>query len=162
MSGIPDPQDEARIYLDTNVFIDVFEGQGPISRALEALFLAEGDWKLQPLVTSELTLSELLVKPLETRRAELVSVYDNWTITNDQIEVVPVVRRVLHTAAEIRAKEKSMKLPDAIHVASAVAVGCRFFLTRDTTLWTPPEISKVLTTEDNVWRLFKEISARAH
>lgn len=162
MSGISEPRVHPRIYLDTNVFIDTFEGRGAVAEALVGLFLAESPGPRQPLVTSELTLSELIVKPLELGRTELVHIYDNWTITNEQIEVVPVVRTVLRTAAELRAGDGRLKLPDAIHLATAVAVGCTHFLSRDIRLNTPAHIRKVVTSEEAVRALLKELSAHAH
>lgn len=159
MSGIAEARIRPRIYLDTNVFIDTFEGSGPIAEALVALFLAESQGARQSLVTCELALSELIVKPLELGRSELVHVYDSWTVTNEQIEVVPVGRAVLYAAAEVRAHDRSLKLPDAIHVASAIAAGCTHFLTRDIKLNTPVYIRKVVTSEEAVRALVKEISA---
>ena len=157
MSGISEPRVHPRIYLDTNVFIDTFEGCGAVAEALVGLFLAESPGPRQPLVTSE-----LIVKPLELGRTELVHVYDNWTITNEQIEVVTVVRTVLRTAAELRAGDGRLKLPDAIHLATAVAVGCTHFLSRDIRLNTPAHIRKVVTSEEAVRALVKELSAHAH
>jgi len=45
--------------------------------------------------------------------------------------VVPVSREVLIAAAHLRA-DANLKLPDAIHVATAQLTGCEQFLTNDT------------------------------
>jgi predicted nucleic acid-binding protein len=127
MSGTIKPQVTDRIYLDTNVFIEAFEGRGRLRDMLQSFLPMEPALTPQRLVTSELTLSELLVKPLEMRREDLVNVYDNWMITNPYLEVVPVARDVLFKAAHLRAKSKSLKLPDAIHLTTAQEKKCRFF-----------------------------------
>src|ERR1043165_4059637 len=94
-------------------------GGGRLRDLLQSFLPAEPVQAPQRLVTSELTLSELVVKPLELQRADLIQVYDNWMITNPYLEVVPISRDVLFKAALLRAKNKSLKLPDAIHLTTA-------------------------------------------
>jgi uncharacterized protein len=121
----------ARVYLDTNVFIEAFEGRGPLSEKLADFLVANENRQRQRLVTSELTMAELLVKPIEMQRHDLISTYDNWTISNSYLEVIPVSREVLGDAALRRARDKSLKLPDAIHLTTAIKAECRYFLTSD-------------------------------
>ena len=121
----------ARVYLDTNVFFEAFEGRGPLSEKLAHFLVANENQQRQRLVTSELTLAELLVKPIEMQRHDLISTYDNWTISNPYLEVVPVSREVLGDAALRRARDKSLKLPDAIHLTTAIRAECHYFLTND-------------------------------
>jgi predicted nucleic acid-binding protein len=71
------------------------------------------------------------VKPFEKRNAELINVYDNWMITNSYLEVVPIARDLLFKAAHLRANDKSLKLPDAIHLTTARETRCHYFLTND-------------------------------
>ena len=52
------------VYLDTNVFIALREHKGPEAEQLVALAQASSAAPQPRLVTSELTLAELLVKPL--------------------------------------------------------------------------------------------------
>ena len=49
-----------RLYVDTNVFVRLFESSDEISRLLVELFLAERTGGETFLATSELTLAELL------------------------------------------------------------------------------------------------------
>jgi predicted nucleic acid-binding protein len=49
---------------------------------------------------------------------------------------MPVERAILLRAARLRC-ELHLKLPDAIHVASAVAAGCDLFLSNDHRLRVP-------------------------
>jgi predicted nucleic acid-binding protein len=146
-----------RIYLDANVFIEAVEGRGALSNALIALLTVETEIT-QPLVTSALTLSELLVKPYELGRDDLVRTYDNATIANEVIEVVPVVREILRDAARLRSQEKSLKLPDAIHLTTALGTHCSHFLTNDRRLRSRPSLAVVRLTEASVHDLTEQVS----
>ena len=131
MNGKIDTSPETRVYLDTNFFIEVFEGKGPLRDVLADLLIGVENQERQRFVTSELTLAELLVKPIALQRHDLIQIYDNWTISNPYLEVVPVTREVLRDAATLRANDKALKLPDAIHLTTARGTGCRYFLTKD-------------------------------
>lgn len=119
-----------RVYLDANVFIMAFEQAGARSdHAWWILDAVEGGEIMG--VTSEITLAEILVKPLERSATDLASAYDRMIVSGPNFEVLPVRRDILAAAAGIRAGRQSVRLPDAIHVASAVAMDCRFFVTDD-------------------------------
>lgn len=153
MSGTTKPKAADRIYLDTNVFIEAFEGRSALSQLVTSLLLETPNRYPQRLVTSELTMSELLIKPLEMQRHDLVQVYDNWTITNAFLEVVPVTRKVLRDAAELRSRDKTLKLPDAIHLTTAAGAGCRYFLTQDRRIKGQYGVEILALTEANVHSL---------
>lgn len=142
-----------RVYIDTNVFIEAFEGRTRLSELLRSLLVAEADRQPQRLVTSELTLAELLVKPLEMKRNDWVQTYDNWTFTNPYLEVVPIVRRVLRDAAELRARDKGLRLPDAIHLTTAIGTQCKYFLTKDRRIAGQFGVEILHATEENVQSL---------
>jgi predicted nucleic acid-binding protein len=150
MIGKIDTTATTRIYLDTNVFIEAFEGRGPLSEKLASFLVAVENQNCQRLVTSELTLAELLVKPIELQRHDLIQTYDNWTISNPYLEVVPVSRDVLGDAALRRARDKSLKLPDAIHLATAIRAGCGYFLTNDTRIKGQYGVEILYLTQENV------------
>lgn len=119
-----------RVYLDANVFIMAFEQAGARSdHAWWLLDAVEGGEIMG--ATSEITLAEILVKPLERSATDLASAYDRMIVSGPNFEVLPVRRDILAAAAGIRAGRRSVRLPDAIHVASAVAMDCRFFVTDD-------------------------------
>lgn len=119
-----------RIYLDANVFIAAFETAGAHSDHAWWILHAieQGD-----IVgaTSEMTLAEIMVKPIESGAEDMAAGYERMIETGPHFEVLPVRRDVLLSAARIRAKRSSVKLPDAIHLASAVALGCTAFVTDD-------------------------------
>jgi predicted nucleic acid-binding protein len=123
-----------RLYIDTNVFIRLFESSDEISRLLAELFLADRTGRETFLATSEITLAELLVEPYRRKEDHLIQIYDNWTTTNDHITVVPISRDVLRSAAVLRSKHTSLKLPDAIHLSAAAVLRCSHVLTADQSL----------------------------
>ena len=118
-----------RIYLDANLFIYAVEGHPEHAEVLEVLFglLDQGDIQA---VTSELTLAEVLVKPFEEGRLDISAVYEEMITPSIWLSVVPVERSTLIAAASLRGA-LDIKLPDAIHVASAMATGCEVFLSND-------------------------------
>src|SRR4051794_5420079 len=115
------------VYLDTNIFIYAVEGYEPEAAFLRELFAALERGRFAA-VTSELTLAELLVKPFELGREDVVSAYTDLLEPSGRLAVVPVDRAVLVKAARHRAT-LGMLMPDAIHVATAVGAGCEMFLT---------------------------------
>jgi len=82
------------------------------------------------VVTSELTLAEVLVKPLKDQNPAIQHAYRAFLAPTPVLEVVPISRDILEEAAQWRATTK-LKLPDAIHLATALRSKCDSFLTND-------------------------------
>ncbi len=120
----------ARIYWDTNVFVALRETAGIQNQLLWSI-LAAGKDKAIPFQTSLLTFSELKVKPLQLKDAELLADYEAWSHSSNWLDVCPVGKSVLEGAALLRAQRRSLKLPDAIHLATALHLRCEYFLTAD-------------------------------
>jgi predicted nucleic acid-binding protein len=123
-----------RLYIDTNIFIYAFENNDALAKKLlQVISLNEG--RKQPfLATSEIVLAELMVDPLRKGNERLVELYDNISIGNAFILVGTVTREVLWHAAQLRSEFVSLRLPDAIHLATAMHFGCTQFLTADARL----------------------------
>jgi predicted nucleic acid-binding protein len=103
--------------------------------------------------------SELLIKPYELGRDDLVRTYDNAIVSNEVIEVVPIVPEVLRDAAWLRSQHKSLKLPDAIHLTTSIGAHCSHFLTNDTRLRSARlSLELIRLTEANVTDLLERIS----
>lgn len=129
-----------RIYFDTNVFIELLERRTAITEELWRFFGQEAGRGHQ-IVTSELTLSELLVdaidNALETGDYAKRDLFLDSIVTkgNEQL-VVGVDRNILEKAALVRAQlprlaDRKIKLPDAIHLATALQMNCAVFITGD-------------------------------
>lgn len=89
--------------------------------------------------TSELALAEALAKPLEVGRSDIAEVYETMLTTSAWLLVLPVERSVLIEAAKVQAQLK-LRLPDAIHIATAIAAGCSTKVSNDRRLKAPPDI----------------------
>jgi len=131
-----------RIYLDTNVFIAAFESAGAHADHAWSLLIAiqQGEAKA---ATSELTLSEILVKPISQGAEGLARAYESIISPDDTLDVLEVSRDVLVGAARLRAANRSLRLPDAIHVASAQKAGCHYFITGDERLTLPEGMKRL-------------------
>lgn len=131
-----------RVYLDSNVFIAAIETQGLVRDLLVRLLTLESRRLPAPLVTSELSRAEALVAPFRSG-GSLVQTYIRLIRSTHVLETIPVVSFVLTDAALLRAVYPSLKLPDAIHVATAIGTGCDILLSNDGRLRTiessPPE-----------------------
>lgn len=127
-----------RVYLDTNFFIRFVEGESvPLLRVIE-----NGEFGRWRLVTSELTLAEVLVVPIRLGRQDLISANEQILSGDDVIEVLPVTRKVLRSSAAIRASIGNKGM-DAIHVATAVEADCGIFLSSDTGIRVPPKMQTI-------------------
>lgn len=128
------------VYLDSNVFIYAVEGVAPYAEALRPLFhsVLAG---ITLAVTSEITLAETLVKPFRERDARLEAAFKD-ALSGPGVTVVPASRTVLVQSARLRAASR-MKLPDAIHAATAQHAGCNVLLTNDTGISTVPGLEVV-------------------
>lgn len=121
-----------RLYFDVNTIIELVEGPGASLDRFAGL-LAGGGQTGAVVVTSELSLAELLVKPLRDQDLHLIIGYNNLLAggTAGQIEAHPVSRDILGWAARVRNKKPSTKLPDAIHIATAEHAACDGIITAD-------------------------------
>lgn len=118
-----------RVYIDTNIVIYAIEGLANYAAQIQPLLQAMKAAEVF-VVTSELTLAETLVGPIKTNNLRIQQTYRSFLVTTVILEVVPVSRRILEDAAQLRATSK-LKLPDAIHLATALQYQCDSFLTND-------------------------------
>jgi predicted nucleic acid-binding protein len=153
-----DARSGALAYLDANVFIDLVEGPTDVAACAHDLFrLTEG--RAGIFVTSELTLAEVLGGPrisaLERR------LYMNLILWNSAIKLVPVSRSILIETADLR-KHSSHKLPDAIHVVTAIREKCPFLISRDKDMKKLPEgfMSRLETGPKAIAALIEALDGR--
>jgi predicted nucleic acid-binding protein len=117
------------VYVDTSAIIYRVERIEPYLTASLPLWDAL-DAGTQSVATSELTLLEVLVKPLRNGNFPLATLYRNVLVGTSGLTCMPVCRAVLESAASLRAAH-SLKTPDAIHAATALHAGCVVFVTND-------------------------------
>jgi predicted nucleic acid-binding protein len=120
--------DGAIVYIDTAIVIYTLEGNTSYLASLEPRWTKFQSGNIE-LMTSELTLMEVLVQPLKTNNLELAADYEEF-LTNSTIQLLPVSRVILKNAAQLRSV-KNIKTPDAIHASTAIQHSCTIFLTND-------------------------------
>lgn len=116
-------------YLDANAFVYTVERIDPYRTVLDSLWRdvrASG----ATVVTSELTLLEVLVKPLKAGDTLVEAAYRTILDISPDVRMLSVSRAVLERAAHLRAVT-NLKTPDAIHAATALIEGCALFVTND-------------------------------
>jgi predicted nucleic acid-binding protein len=117
----------SRVFWDTNLFIYLFEDYGPLSQAVAQLrskMLTRGD----QLLTSTLTLGEILVKPTERSDFDLCRKYEHAIST--AATMLPFDVKAAKIYAGLRS-ERSLRAPDAIQLACAANASVDLFVTND-------------------------------
>lgn len=120
---------EGSVYLDTNSFIYSIERIAPYRGVLDTLWQAVSAGQFT-VITSELTLLEVLVKPLKVGDAATAATFRAVLRNTPDVQMLPITQAVLEKAANLRA-ELNLKTPDAIHAATAVLHSCRLFVSND-------------------------------
>ena len=155
--GLIDPP---LLYLDTCVFVAAFEesgpNAGPTRRLFDALISKPGF-----AITSELTLAELLapsmniVMSVAERRHLYLKLFDDVGF----VSLKPVTREVLMDTVALR-ENHPQRVPDAIHIATAIATGCRYFMSFDNDARRlPPALTWLTPTDREIDELLKILDA---
>jgi predicted nucleic acid-binding protein len=129
--------------VDTAVFIYFIEEHPQFLGVIEPLFREVDAGRLE-LVTSALTLLEVLVVPYRVGNYLLASRYESILTRSRGVRIVDISRDHLRAAAQLRAKT-GVKTPDSLQLVAALSAGCTAFLTNDRELPTVPGL-RVLQT----------------
>lgn len=118
-----------KIFIDTNPLIYLVGGQEPYhSKVLK--FLSDCIDENAEFYTSTITDAEFLVKPLVDNNIEQVEKYKTCLKQLDFLKNF-ISEQVAVKAAQIRAKYQTIKLADALQLASSIDCNCDVFLTND-------------------------------
>ena len=127
--GLIEELGDGPVALDTAPFIYYIEESPPFLAAIKPVFAAADAGSLN-LVTSALTLLELLVVPFRAGDKVLAARYERILTNSRGVTVVDLSRDLLRHAAWLRATT-GIKTPDAIHLATAINHRAEAFLTGD-------------------------------
>lgn len=118
-----------RLAVDTAPLIYLVEGHRqfgpPVRSVIERA--EEGDLVL---VSSVLTLTEVLTLPFDKGATEIADAYKALLLQTPYLRLEPIGPQVAERAARLRAQHR-LKTPDAIQLAVAQEAGCEAFLTND-------------------------------
>ena len=117
----------SRVFWDTNLFVYLVEDRGARAEQVVAL----RGWMMEredELLTSALTLGEVLVKPMEEGDETLMRRYEH--AIGAGATVLPFDDHAARRFADIR-RDRSVKAPDAIQLACAAAANVDLFVTND-------------------------------
>ena len=118
-----------RIFLDTNSFIYLLENREPYAQKVLD-YIVKGLDEQAEFYTSTITDAEFLVHPYRNNDYTVIEAY--WSFMSRlHFSRRTIDGIVADRAARIRAVHKSIKLGDALQLASSIECGCTEFFTND-------------------------------
>jgi predicted nucleic acid-binding protein len=132
--GLIEALGAGNVGVDTAIFIYFIEEHPQFLPVILPLF-QEADQNKRELITSALTLMEVLVVPYRAGNWMLAERYEALLTRSRGVRLVDLSRDHLRAAAHLRATT-SVKTPDALQLAAALSARCRTFITNDRRL--PP------------------------
>lgn len=126
-------------YLDASAVIYLIEGAASIRAQVAAHVAYAEKHPIGRLLASRLSRFECRVKPLRAGDAAMLATYDAF-FTRARLSMLDVSEAVLDRATELRAHH-GFKVPDAIHLATAIEAGADVFLTGDSGLMKCPGVN---------------------
>jgi len=131
--------------LDTAPLIYLIE-ENPIFLPFVRPFFEAVDRGEFRVVTSILTLTEVLVHPMRRGDQELADQYRRILLHASQVTTAPVSEMIADEAAQLRARH-GLRTPDAIQLATAIRSGASSFLTNDTRLPSLPPLNMLVLNQ---------------
>jgi predicted nucleic acid-binding protein len=149
------------VYVDSNVFMYAVEGVEAASAPVKELFAILRE-RPGIAATSELTLAEVLPKAAGPHRR----MYFHLIVWSGIFDLRPVARQILVETADYRraltatpadGRTSMPKLPDAIHVVTAIHSGCRRLLSRNHGMKAPEGLQLLRPDDRGVSLLMGEL-----
>lgn len=127
--GLIDDLGPGPLGVDTAIFIYFIEAAPAWLPAITPLFRA-ADTGQRELVTSAVTLLEVLVVPYRANNDALAARYEALLTRSRGIRLIDLTRDELRRAARLRALT-GVRVPDALQLTAAQQAGCTAFVTND-------------------------------
>jgi predicted nucleic acid-binding protein len=118
----------SRIFFDTNLFIYLLEDSG-VRGAKVSGILERISGRRDELLTSTLTLAEVLVKPLSVGDIVWADRYEKL-LNTPGVSLLAFDRASARICAQLR-QDKTLTPPDAIQLSCAANAKCDLFITND-------------------------------
>jgi len=127
--GLIDDLGHGSVGVDTVAFIYFLEEHPKFLQVILPVF-READAGRREVVTSALTLLEVLVVPYRAGNRSLAERYEVMLTRGRGVRLVDLSQDHLRAAAQLRAAT-GVKTPDAIQLAASIGAGCKTFVTND-------------------------------
>jgi|SRR5690242_892547 len=118
----------SKVFFDTNLFIYLLEDSGDRGARVGDLVQRLSERK-DELLTSTLTLAEILVKPLSLGDEVWAGRYEKL-LNGPGISVLSFDRACARIYAQLR-QDRTLKAPDAIQLSCAASARCDLFISND-------------------------------
>lgn len=118
-----------KVYFDANAMIYSVEKVQPYLDLLQGAWDAAESGQIE-IISSEISLHEVLVKPLRDGDSLLENVYRELLLASEEVRLIPIELSTVERAAQTRART-GLKAPDAIHAATALDASAALFITND-------------------------------
>jgi predicted nucleic acid-binding protein len=138
--GLRDDLGPGPTALDTALFIYYIEENETFLPLVAPIFddVAAGR---REVVTSSLTLLELLVVPYRAGNLSLAARYEAYLSQSRGVHLIEIGRPQLRIAAQLRALHPKIRTPDALQIATALSAGCTALVTNDRDLPAVPGLA---------------------
>ena len=131
--------------LDTTPLIYFIEQDPRYLNIVRDFFRAMERGEFQ-VITSTLTLTEVLVHPLRNGNNRLAQLYQDILLNQEYLTACSVSPSIAELAAQLRAAN-NLKTPDAIQIATAMQNGAKFLITNDFGLRNIPGLTVIVLDE---------------
>ncbi|HYL73062.1 MAG TPA: PIN domain-containing protein [Bryobacteraceae bacterium] len=118
----------SKVFFDTNLFIYLLEDKGERGAKVNALVQRLSE-RHDELLTSTLTLGEVLVKPLAANDEAWAGRYEAL-LNTPGVSLLPFDKSCARIYAKLR-EDRSVKAPDAVQLSCAANARCDLFITND-------------------------------
>jgi predicted nucleic acid-binding protein len=115
--------------LDSNFVIYLIEGTGETLRAAREVWDGLIRHRIA-LTVSQLCVAECLIGPFRREDRRLQAAYTDFLVASGVVRLQPLDFELVVAAARL-AGEQRLKLPDAIHLKTAMSSDCDLFVTND-------------------------------
>jgi len=135
----------SKIYLDAAPLVYYVEENPTYVKRMDAIIEQIEKLPIQAF-SSVLLVPEVLMLPTRLGKTELVKDYKAILFNSQQFQLISVSLQTAVRATDLRAKY-NLRTPDAIHMATALELGCELFLTNDNGLKRVSEIQVLILDE---------------
>ena len=134
------------IFLDTAPVIYFIEAHHQFGPPVRQVIELMNENRIQA-VTSVLTLSEVLPKPVETGNDELAEKFKTYLKNGQNLTLLPITEIIGESGGVLRGEYPHLKTVDAVQIATALDAEADAFLTNDKSLSGIKEI-KIIVLKD--------------